>query len=73
MSQIKLLYGEYIKTVTTYDPNKQRAMDMAAEIIPQNEFLKIEEDITIAEDRMTEDAFVAGFKSAMKLIKEAIS
>ena len=42
MSQIKLLYGEYVKTITDYDPNKQRAMDTAAEIIPQKDFLRIE-------------------------------
>ena len=72
MSQITLLYDQYIKGAN--DPaEKYNAMDSIAGIIPAKEYAYFEENLTIAEDKMTEDAFRAGFRAAIMLAKEALS
>lgn len=73
MSQITLLYDEYVKNGAEEATEKGVAMDAIAEMLPTKDYAKFEETINRAEDKMTEGAFRAGFKAAMLLIKEALS
>lgn len=72
MSQITLLYNQYIENID--EPAEKRiAMEDLAEIIPAKEYSCFEERLTNAEDKMTEDAFKAGFRAALLLAKEALA
>ena len=73
MSQITLLYDQYIKTVPQETTCKDRAMETLSKIVPARDYARLEECLSLAEDKMTEDAFRAGFRAAIMLAKEALS
>lgn len=73
MSQINLLYNQYVETAPQEEIEKSSAMEVLAEMIPARDYAKFEEHLNNAEDKMTEQAFRAGFKAAMLLIKEALA
>lgn len=73
MSQITVLYDEYAKNGTEEVTEKSGAMDAIAGMLPTKDYAMFEEAINRAEDKMTEDAFRAGFKAAVRLIKEALA
>lgn len=73
MSQIRILYEQFLKTATPANARKEHAMAICEEMIPHREYAEVEELLSAAEDEMSEEAFVAGFRSAVRLMKEAIS
>ncbi len=72
MSIIKTLYSEYVEKECEEDCGRTKAMEIAAGIMPKKEYFEFENALMVAEDRATEDAFIAGFKTAIRLIKEAL-
>lgn len=73
MSQIKLLYERFLETeASASNARKEHAMEICNEMLPHREYAEFEELISKAEDEMAEEAFRAGFRSAVRLIREAI-
>lgn len=72
MSQIKLLYERFLETEASANARKDHAMEICVEILPHREYAEVEELLSKAEDEMSEEAFRAGFRSAVRLMREAI-
>lgn len=73
MSQIAVLYDEYVKNESGETAEKSGAMDAIAGMLPTKDYARFEETINRAEDKMTENAFRAGFKTAMALLMEVLA
>ncbi len=73
MSQLSVLYDEYITNESEEVVEKSTAMDAIVELLPAKDYARFEEDLNRAEDKMTEDAFKAGFKAAILLIMEVLA
>lgn len=73
MSQLSVLYDEYITNESEEVVEKSTAMDAIAELLPAKDYARFEEDLNRAEDKMSEDAFKAGFKAAILLIMEVLA
>lgn len=72
MSKIKTLYNEYIEKEYVSNQRMAEALDRVAEVLPKKEYDELEEAISSASDWETEEAFAAGFKTAIRLMREAM-
>jgi hypothetical protein len=75
MSIISKFYDEYLEREDNkVRPEKEILVDFLQEFIDENEdLMKAEGMITEIEDKSSEEAFTAGFKTAMTLLMEVLA
>lgn len=73
MSQIEKLYEAYCAE-QSHAPMSQETMryhEILSSMLPHKEYLEVEALINASRDESDKEFFFAGFKSAMRLIREA--
>ena len=73
MSQIEKLYEAYC-VEQSHAPMSQETLrlhEVLSEMLPHKEYLEVEALISSSHDERDKEFFFAGFKSAMRLIREA--